>query len=707
VSSEIRKFGIEPPGQLETFISYYCFAKLIVFSTCYINIGTHRRLNTGTFGLMLISIFIFLGGSLISCKDSGDSADSQITDSTVVTETGETGSTPPERIVESLNQTGFLEHLLPTGMAVDPGNGLGFSVSLSMPTLSVFDMNNGELLDVVDLEYQPAYPRISVDGQGTLWLSNSRNDAGFGYSPTTQEKIELPAGFAKTNDVLGLPGGGAVYVGVLADGSSVVRSLGGDAHQVAQSLYPDELLRTVVVAKDGIGVLAVSPDGSARVVVLGPGNLEEISVCDGLRGGSFMVQLPDESWVVSDTNTLFHSDCSGGTTSVTIGNENHQIFVINNEIVLLDRIGEPAVAGESWAVMRHLSLDLEVLPEIQRLGRNSGFGGYDPRLEQLWVNSEGTGEVWAIDVSTGEVNNRLRLGTHLDQMAIDPSQENIVWVTGRLSSSVVRVDLTSGERVYSNNEIDWPVGPVFAEGSLWVVDGLSSGLFQLDPETLTIERVVDLNLPENPLLAINDMAWSEARSTLFLTHGATNILYEVDPVAGEILSNWTLAGELITDTEQVGLLEIFIDGDFVYVARLFDGEITRIDPDVSGSAVTGRLADEELAELSGLSWDLLFVEGDSLFFGPFSFDTVGLRRTPENDIAATHIIGRGTHGRYGWSLDWGQLMLLNESGGASSGVDFTSDAGGVPNFVWAPWSTERLLHVGFGSPTLTAEVAFD
>ncbi len=643
----------------------------------------------------------------MSCQSGDDTHDSDDSGSPTVTETGETGTLPPERIEMSLNQTGFLEHLLPTAMAVDTNNGLGFSVSLSMSTLSMFDMNTGVLLDVVDLDYQPAYPRISVDGEGTLWLSNSRNDAGFGYVPTTQEVVELPSGFVKTNDVLGLPGGGAVYVGVLADGSSVVRAVGGDGHQVAQGLYEDELLRTVVVANDGIGVLAVSPDGAARVVVLGPGNLEELSVCEGLRGGSFMVQLPDESWLVSDTNALFHSDCQGGTTTVTVGNENHQVFVINDEIVLLDRIGDPDIAGESWGVMRYLSLDLEVQPEVHSVGKNSGFGGYDHRLDQLWMNSEGTGEVWAIEVSTGTINHRLRLGTHLDQMAIDPAQEHVVWVAGRLSSSVIRADLSTGERVSSYNEIDWPVGPVFAEGSLWVLDGLSTDIFQLNPETLEIDRVIDLSLPENPLLAISDMAWSEARGSLFLSHGATNRLYEVDPVAGEVVNSWGLAGELITDTEDVGLVEVFVDGDSVYVARLTDGELTRVDPDVTDSVITGKIDSAELLELSGLSWDLLFVEGENLFFGPFALDTIGLRRTPENDVAATHIIGRGVNGRYGWNRDWGQLMLLNEAGGSVVGVDLVSDADGTPSFAWAPWATERLLHVGFGSSTLTSELVFE
>jgi len=656
---------------------------------------------------MLISIFIFMSGSLISCSGGKDTSLVNDSDTFTTTETGETALPIPERMVVSLNKTGFLDHLLPTGLAVDTANGLGFSVSLSMPTLSVFDMNNGTLLDVVDLEYQPAYPRISVDGGGTVWLSNSRNDAGFGYVPSTQEFIQPPTGFAKTNDVLGLPGGGAVYVGVLADGSSVVRSIGSDGHLVAQGLYPDELLRTVVVANDGIGVLAVSPDGGARVLVLGPGDLQELSVCEGLRGGSFMVQLPDESWVVSDTEAIFHSDCAGNTSTVTIGNENHQVFVIDDEIVLLDRIGDLDVAGASWAVTRHLSLDLEVKPEVYSVGKNSGFGGYDHRLEQLWMNSEGTGEVWAVDVSTGDVNHRLRLGTHLDQMAIDPAQEDVVWVTGRLSSSVVRVDMSTGEQVSSYNEIDWPVGPVIAEGSLWVVDGLSSNIYQLNPDNLEIDRVIEMSLPENPLLAISHMGWSEARGSLFLSHGGTNSLYEIAPSTGTIVNSWPLAGELITDTELAGLVEVFVDGDYVYVARLFDGEITRVDPEVPDSVVTGKLSSSDLLELAGLSWDLLFVEGDTLFFGPFAFESAGLRRTPENDVAATHIIGRGEHGRYGWSSEWGQLMLLSDEGASVTGVEFVSDSNGSPNFTWAPWSTERLLHVGFGSSTLTSEVAFE
>lgn len=649
--------------------------------------------------------------ALLAC--GGAPEDSGTTGSTGTTtdsgETGDSGGTTtlsPEEMSLDLNQTGHADLLLPTGVVVDPQRGRGFAISLSLPLLAEFNINNGTLTAVHDIDFQPAYPRLSIDGDGVVWVSNTAHHPGFGLNPDTGEQIELPGGFDRTSDVIGLPGGGAVYAGVLQDGTSVLRAVAPDGHQTAQGMFEGELLRDVELSPDGVSVLAVSEDGSARVVGLNLGRLEEQSSCPGARGGSYMARLPDGSWMVSDKTRIVLTDCLDEEPEVlAVGKDNHQLFVFDEEVIVLDRQGVASEGGESWGVARRVTHDLELLPSPIVTGKNSGFGGYDHRLDTIWMNSEGTSEVWGVERTSGEVLHRVSLGTHLDTLVVADDTPHVAWVTGRLSSSLFRADLESGEVLSVDGVIDWPVGPTLVGGSLWVVDGLTGDLFEFDRTSMALLRRLELGLHENPTLAIDDLLWNEERQSLFLTHGVDNTLYEIDPTregSEAVIGSWRLTGELVGDSGDAGLVEVALDGGLIYVARLYDGALSVVNPDEDELVASATVETDVLLELGGLRWDLLFVEGETLYLGPFAFDTTGLRRTPEHDVAATHIIGRLPEGRYGWSEEWEQLVLLDENGGVLRGEAFTTEAAGEPVFAVADWDAPRALHVGFGSSKLTS-----
>ncbi|NOY24587.1 MAG: hypothetical protein GXP62_01825 [Oligoflexia bacterium] len=584
------------------------------------------------------------------------------TNTDTATDTGtDTGTNlPGDDLTIHLLPDGMPNLVLPFDVTLDPARRHGYVTANKMPTVIEFDLDSGLATQGWTLGSDLLnFAHVGVDGLGILWVTAPEYPlTRIDPDPSSGSQEALDIGVSFCINALGLDAGG-VLLGCPVGSDTKVLRLGPDGAQERQVTIPGVALSIRFFdGGDTLAMLQAGDHSSQTLQLIDPVTLEIRDSCTAPFGATFMAQAQDGTPILSTLEAVAAVGCGADDNRVQIGIENKQAFAIDDQLIVLDRIGTSEEAGPNWGVARVFDQTLQVQRTFST-GKNTGYGGLDTTTGRLWMNSEGTTEVWGMNPATGTVDKKAKVGVYPEILIRDPGSRGVVYVTGRLSDSVLRLDLETGARTDTPQFIGWPVGPVIAGGALWVTDQLDDSLWKLDLTTLAPESHFALGAEVNMSLIFNKMLWHSRRGTLFITQSAANLLLEVDPASGTVLHKWPLFGALNTNTTIIGALEVFEVGDRVVTFRSSDGAITVIDPDSTGAQPGFTMDQDDLDGLDtqqhdGLGW--LSKDGAVLYFGGDAYnpavlitDTRAHGRLPDQDLPLTRVIGQAGGRFIGWS----------------------------------------------------------
>jgi len=523
----------------------------------------------------------------------------------------------------SLLEEGALNGLLPLQVAVDSEARRMYAYSLKLGTIAVVDLDQARLIEVFDPGYGGGTTALAIAPSGTLWLLRQNAlPALVRVVPESGQITEVATGLSSAAGVLRRADGTLLVTGAQGKGEDVVQVLDADLN-LLDSWLPGAPARSIVpVGEDRFAILYGANTG--RVTVYDLASLSPLLDCPAPVAGSTLTPLPSGDFVSASDTALGLARCDGQAgLSLVAGTEVKSTIGWQDGFFLFDRIG---AADPNWAEARFYDASLHA-GSVYATGKNSGYAELDSQSGLMWMNSEGTTEVVAMDPATGALAARVRTGVHLESIAGDPDHPWRVYVTGRLSNTLALADLRHDTLLEVMPSFDWPVAPTVQGGDLWVLDQLTARLHRLEGRSLDEIADYDLGFPHNTTLTISDMALHPGRGTLFVTHGGVNTLVEVDPATGAVLHTWALGGEPL-DPDDPGRLELVMGTHEVYTVRCYDGQITRIDPDLdtlvsTGAPLADQLSDEARMQMAALSEDetLLYLNGVAISTATLVRDT--------------------------------------------------------------------------------------
>ena len=582
---------------------------------------------------------------------------------------------------------GRLNLLLPYEVALDPPRRRAWVSSLVDPVIAEVDIERGRLMEVHALDLtRLSLPTPETDGTGIMWLVAGAGQPLVRIDGARRSVTHVDTGIPTLRHLAALPGGGAIVTGTTRTGQAVVARVRRDGVVEARA----EL--------GGLGVaLAVDTTGSV-VAVLSRGEDPALAPWIDLRDtttlaltatlpapfvGNALTSLPDASWGLVANTQLAVVDAAGSVVTRTIGTENKEAIALGDATMLvLDRIGADAIGTRNRGVARRVDATLADRADAFVTGKNSGFGGHDPVLGRVWMNSEGTTSLQAYDPATGARVADVPLGVHLESLVTDETRPGVAWVTGRLSGTLARVDLVAGTVLTSPEAVGWPIAPVVADGSVWVLDQLSQTLWELDPDTLVARAHHDLGLPENSQLNFDDLVWDAARGVFWMTAAQQDLLLRVGR-DGVVQGRWRLPGELLPD--DLGVLDVAADAAGVVVYRTQDGVLTTFDPQRAIFATT-TLAP---AQVRALAFDtlprVLTLDPDraTIWLGGSAWDRRALVPTGRV-VAVDRVLAIDDEGVVGWQDEASQVVRLDADGRQRAAVSVTVSEGTDPATVWSP-----------------------
>jgi hypothetical protein len=315
----------------------------------------------------------------------------------------------------------------------------------------------------------------------------------------------------------------------------------------------------------------------------------------------------------------------------------------------------------------------------------------------VWLSSEGTSELWAVEPEEGQRAATIETGIHLESLR--PSVDGkTVWFTGRLSNLVGRYEADSGALVTVAEEVLWPVAPTLLNGRLFVFAHLDATLVELDPESLRPIQSFPLAEPTGAL-TFSDMAASPERGTLFVAEAESNTLYEVDPDTGAVIGQWPLAGGAIPDPDLPGRAELRLVEGGALVVRNNDGWMSRVAFDAPELVAEGLIEarvlydGQDIPRLERLSAEV--IDG-AFFFGGRAFDAATLERWPERDVAVEQVVAAlGGGGWMGWRLqgEASELVRYNSVGDEIATLSCALSASSGPMMRLAEAAPARLYAI--------------
>ena len=500
--------------------------------------------------------------------------------------------------------------------------------------------------------------------------------------------------------------------------------MGDDAARVSWIVRVDangaELARARL---EGSGsAIGLADDGTAVVVseILDAGGTEvEVYTLDGLvlsrtcpasAAGNTVTQTLDGRFLLPNQDFVGEARCDGVTPKkLTLGEENKQALLVPGagaDVLVLDRIGDATLRGPNWGIARWLDASLVPTGATFSTGKNSGHGGVDGETGYIWMNSEGTSEVQAYDPQTGTLVQRVQLGVDLESVAIADDSPGIVWVTGRLSRTLGRADLSTGEVLKTTPFDGWPVQPTIVGQTLFVLDGLTQELWAFDRDSLDVLAHYDLGLADNIGLVFDDLAYDEARSVLLVADAQANALVAVEPSSGATVQRWALAGNPADDPDTIGVQRVVVVGDAYVVLNTVEGRLTRIEAGQSEIALSVLLPVSVTRELGYAAVpDPLWTDGERLYVGGHAIDPLTLEELPDGKRALTQVLGARGGDLVGWDATSDEVIALDPAGEVVSRVSIATSTilPGIP--LWnAAWG-ERLLYVhNDDASVLTAEL---
>jgi YVTN family beta-propeller protein len=536
-------------------------------------------------------------------------------------------------------------HVQPFEVAVAVDQRRVYSTSLGSRTVAVIDADDEAVIGMLPVGSRPlSYPDIAVDEHGTVWVGQRDRPALLRFDAGTDERTEPAVDLARSSALTAVSGGGVLMLGFDGDDTQSLVLVGADG-AIVQRRELDEGASWVLSLPDGrVGlILRGSAEGDATaggLQLLELPTLEVVESCDLPFTAQRGAALDDGTVVVANYERIGLVGCGGEPAAGWIvGDENRDVVSRGSDALVLDRLGAGDGFDPNYGVAR--AVDLDGVGEPFATGKNTGYGAFDPVTGLTWVNSEGTTEL--LTLSTTTVAGGVTTGTFLDGVVVDPDEAGVVFATGRLSDTFVRI--VDGEVDAETAAVTWPFSPAVdvTRDLVWVISQLDSTVHGHRRGDLSSSAVIDLGFEPNRLLTFSSLAWHPGRETLFLAQSAEDALFELDPDSGDILQQWDLGGPGITDWEQIGHLQVRVAGTTgaVVVGRSNDTRIQRVDPD-DGSTLTVWLDPDEGAEGAHHEQVDFFVvvpKQDVIFVGGLALDANTLERIAGRDLDVHKVIG--------------------------------------------------------------------
>lgn len=537
---------------------------------------------------------------------------------------------------------GLRNHLQPFTIAVDPSSRRAYSTSLWNASLGVFDLDSAEPVAMLPTgQDAPTDPAVAVGGGGAVWLLSSSSPALVRFDGQPAGRLRLDAPMSHADSAVPHPEGGLVVLGSDAAGEQVLQRFDASGTATTSVILEHRGRQLFAMHDGGLGVL-LQGGGEAGLSLRNADTLAETGTCALPFEANYAAALSDGTVVVAEGERIGLAGCNGSEAQGWFhGAENREVVSMGSAAVVLDRTGtgtwDPH-QGVAWVV------DAQGVHEDRSFatGKHTGHGAWDPVAERLWVNAKGSSEVLVLDPEQGTVVSRIRTGTYLDGIALDPELDDVIYGVGRLSNTVVRIE--DAEATAWNEALFWPFTPVVdpERDLLWVLSQGRSVVHGLDRQDLTVQHSLDPGLAPDRYLTFGSILLHPKRRSLFMAHGELDRLLELDPDSGAVVASWELGGPIIQERKNIGQLwlQVCPSTGALLVARSNDARVQRVHPD-RGLEATTWLGDEVAAELS-VSTSMEFatlVSSDLLYVGGHAVDAVSLEARPELDLTASVVLG--------------------------------------------------------------------
>lgn len=534
---------------------------------------------------------------------------------------------------------GIANHVQTFDVAIDVQRRRVYSSALGSSVVLAYDADTYEVLQDYPLGTSPlTTPVVEVDPDGNVWVVANTSPQVVRFEKASGDRLFLWDDVQGARAVVPRAAGGVVLLGRSESSNNVLVAYDASAALVA--LVELDPAARGLVPMDGFERVGVTLDGD-ELLVLDTEDLTEAARCPlAIVRPHRGAQLDDGTVVLASEDSIGVA-CAGEPQVWQVGRENIEVIALGDHALVLDRVGAEQGFDPNLGIGR--LVDAEGVFAEYPTGKNTGFGVLDSQTGLVWVNSEGSSELLAIDPASGALAEAVRVGTFLDGLLIDPDDNDVVYATGRLSDTLVRIEdavVTAETRA-----VHWPYAPTLESerDRLWVLSHTEGTLHALDRTSLDLLETIDPGLGSNTLLSFGNIMVHPGRGTLFFAESQQDLLLEIDPASGQELARWELGGPLISDPDEVGELAMRVDVDSgrVYLARSNDARLQSVDPD--GAEVdTVFLPDDVARALSaGHRTDFMRLYPDQglLFVGGKAVRLENLERWQERDLPVTRIAG--------------------------------------------------------------------
>ncbi len=654
---------------------------------------------------------------LTGCASRCGTTDTAVTDDDTApdTDTGDTGPDADWDPWESgnfsfdLRLEGRTNHIMNGPIAIDQERDLVYSTAFMTPSVAQIDANTGELLQIFDLSaYLHLNPKPAVDGDGIVWLTNDTVDALIRLDPTTGESRLIKVPVTSGRAIAPRSEGGVVLAG-FSNSGSLLMVIDSDGTIIRQTAPPDPVL-DVIALRDGesFGILALDSDGEVSDLFRISGDLAPLEPsCKLDFRASGLVETFDGRLLAISSSDITLPSCESGETTQTepfgfLGTE--AVALPDGSVMALDRRGLEDEHGLLVGRAYHFTLDPLALVDIIPTGHNTGYGRLHEDTGILWINGEDQGEVVGIDITTGEPVHVVQVAQHLEYAVADPDDPALIYVTGRLAYLSARVDLRDGELVETTGEpARWPIAPLAVGREVWYYEQSRTELRSFDMDTMVHNTPYDLGRADNELHTFGGINYLPETDTFFAANSKNHEVIEVDRATGEVLGQWSLAGQDIHPTDH-GIVEVKVHGGLVYATQSLSSVVTVIDPAQSTPVLDARLSDEEVDSLTQkTTYQISFVaETASTFYvSGYAFDIDTMERTAERDLDVDAVVGELQSGHLvGWRAYEDQCVLFDPDLNEIATIPLDQGEYGKPLFLVDDQWGGRLITSNMGAARL-------
>ena len=542
----------------------------------------------------------------------------------------------------------FANHVQTYEIALDPERRRVYSSALGSRVLLAYDADTHEILQDLPLGVSPlTTPDVEVDLGGNVWVVANSAPPITRFDRSTGERTILWDDLQGGRDLVARAAGGVVVLGRSESSNNVLVAYDGSGQRVATVEL--EFTARGLVPMDGYAGLGVTVEGD-ELLIIDSADLIELSRCPtAMQRPWHGAQLDDGSVVLASEGSIGIA-CVDQPVVWRVGEENMEVLSLGDHALVLDRVGAEPGFDANQGIGR--LVDAGGVFASYATAKNTGFGVLDPQTGLVWVNSEGSSEVLPMDPATGAFVDAIRGGTFLDGLVVDPLDNTLVYASGRLSDTLVRIQ--DAEVTAQTHALRWPYSPALdlQRDLLWVLSHTESTLHAVDRVDLSLQRSIDPGLGSNSLLSFGNIMIHTGRGTLFFAESQRDVLLELDPDSGQELRRWDLGGPLIDDPDQVGELALreHPASGLVYLARSNDARVQRVDPDDQVVQTVFLPSDVSEALSVGHRTDFMRIFPDEglLFVGGKAVGLDDLSRRADRDLPITRIAGQHPSKAHQW-----------------------------------------------------------